>query len=419
MGFVSTCVGNILLALIVYLWFVQKRSESMPVSGPLLCEKANLFHQLLHSDDEEPSFTASSGWLWRFCARHGIRQLSLQGEKLSADAEAPEPFREKLKEVIELEGFTLNQVYNCDETGLYFRLLPKKTLACASEKGAPGMKSSKDRVTLMACANTTGTHKLPLLFVGKNVYTYSNLSFAVGKAANPRCFKHINKTALPVKYYNQKNAWVDANIFRNWFFVHFVPAVELYQRQRGLEPKALLLLDNASAHPNESILTNQVGTIKAMFLPPNTTSLIQPMDQGVLESLKRRYKKKLLRSLVMADEEGTSMFTFLKSVNIKDVVYRSAQAWDDVPSSTLVKSWCKLLQGNDRQHEEIEEIEDEVSPAKFHPLFKRLKSDISNEEVMDWLQGTDDPGHQVLTDEDIVQLVSVVLFVKYIVKYIF
>lgn len=98
----------------------------------------------------------------------------------------------------------------------------------------------------------------------------------------------------------------------------------------------------------------------------------------------------------MADEEGTSMFTFLKSVNIKDVVYRSAQAWDDVPSSTLVKSWCKLLQGNDRQHEEIEEIEDEVSPAKFHPLFKRLKSDISNEEVMDWLQGTDDPGHQVL-----------------------
>ena len=45
-------------------------------------------------------------------------QLSLQGEKLSCDLDAPDPFREKLLKLTEDEDFTLEQMYNCDETGL-------------------------------------------------------------------------------------------------------------------------------------------------------------------------------------------------------------------------------------------------------------------------------------------------------------
>lgn len=112
-------------------------------------------------DLDEMTFKASSQWLWRFRNRHG--------EKLSVDPAAPEPFRKTLEEYIENEGLTLDQVYNCDETGLYFRLLPRKTLAAATEKSAPGMTSSKDRVTLMACLNATGTHKLPFLLIGKTL----------------------------------------------------------------------------------------------------------------------------------------------------------------------------------------------------------------------------------------------------------
>ena len=62
----------------LYLWFVQKRSMGMPVSGPILCEKAKQFNEQLHAEEETtPSFTASSGWLWRFCNRHGIHGLHL------------------------------------------------------------------------------------------------------------------------------------------------------------------------------------------------------------------------------------------------------------------------------------------------------------------------------------------------------
>ena len=61
----------------------------------------------------------------------------------------------------------------------------------------------------------------------------------------------------------------------------------------GVEPKAVLLLDNCSAHPDESELVSSGGKIIAKYLPPNVTSLIQPMDQGVLESLKWIYKRKI------------------------------------------------------------------------------------------------------------------------------
>ena len=66
----------------LYLWFKQKRMSGVPVTGPLLCAKAL---ELSKSLKGETKFCASEGWKWRFCQRHGIRQLSDQGEKLSAD----------------------------------------------------------------------------------------------------------------------------------------------------------------------------------------------------------------------------------------------------------------------------------------------------------------------------------------------
>ena len=58
----------------VYQWFVQKRSVDMPVSGPVLCEKALQLHeQLYQGASNTPSFQASRGWLWHFRHRHGIK----------------------------------------------------------------------------------------------------------------------------------------------------------------------------------------------------------------------------------------------------------------------------------------------------------------------------------------------------------
>ena len=63
-----------------------------------------------------------------FGQRHGIRQFTLQGEKLSADQPAAENFIASFEDIIENGQYTLNQIFNCDETGLYYKLLPRKSL---------------------------------------------------------------------------------------------------------------------------------------------------------------------------------------------------------------------------------------------------------------------------------------------------
>ncbi len=65
------------------------------------------------------------------------------------------------------QKLSMDQVFNCDETGLYFRLLPVQTLVASFEKSAEGRKKSKDRVTINACSNASGTIKLPLHLIGK------------------------------------------------------------------------------------------------------------------------------------------------------------------------------------------------------------------------------------------------------------
>ncbi|GFU05084.1 jerky protein homolog-like [Trichonephila clavipes] len=130
---------------------------------------------------------------------------------------------------------------------------------------------SKDRVTLMACSNAFGNHKLPLM--------------VIGKSAKPRDFKNVNMKSLPVYYRSQKKAWMNAMLFKEWFHDQFVPAVKKFNKENDLPQRAILLIDNAPSHPGTEELSS--GEIKAIFLPPNVTPLLQPMDQCVLQKLKK------------------------------------------------------------------------------------------------------------------------------------
>lgn len=73
------------------------------------------------------TFTANDGWLQRYKHRRGIRFLKITGEKLSANPDAVDPFTEDLNRTIREHDLTQHQIYNADETELYWRLLPDKT----------------------------------------------------------------------------------------------------------------------------------------------------------------------------------------------------------------------------------------------------------------------------------------------------
>ncbi|GBO01501.1 hypothetical protein AVEN_65845-1 [Araneus ventricosus] len=132
---------------------------------------------------------------------------------------------------------------------------------------------------------------------------------------------------------------MDSHLFSKWFFDIFVPSVKSWQEKANLNG-ALLLFDNCPAHPGTDFLKS--GNIQCLFLPPNATSLLQPMDRGVLESLKRRHRKKLNRKLLFEGESAStvSILEFWKSVNIKDCIYMMSEAWESIPQLTKLAKTC-------------------------------------------------------------------------------
>lgn len=185
---------------VLYKWFKQRRSEGVPITGPLICEKAKELHKELNM---EVPYSFSSRCLTRFKHRHGIMYLKTCGEKLSAE-EFIDYFTNLVKEELSSE-----QIYNMDETGLFWRSLPQKTLATSDEKKPSGVKEDKQRITVLVCSNATGTHKCMLLVVGKSV--------------NPHPLKNGNK-----------KAWVTREMIIECFKNNFVAEVHEHNDKMGL-----------------------------------------------------------------------------------------------------------------------------------------------------------------------------------------
>ena len=134
---------------------------------------------------------------------------------------------------------------------------------------------------MLVCVNKTGTHKLKPL--------------CIGKSAKPRCFHHVNMETMPLAYTASGNAWMTAAIFTEWFKKSFVPSVRRHLRECRMEEKALLLFDNCRVHPPAGMLRSADRNITVMYMPPNTTSVIQPLDQGIIAAFKRRYRQELIK----------------------------------------------------------------------------------------------------------------------------
>jgi hypothetical protein len=107
----------------------------------------------------------------------------------------------------------------------------------------------------------------------------------------------------------------------------FESELRLWDRQLRLQNvKILLLVDNCPAHPKLGNLQN----IKLVFLLANTTSILQPMDQGVIRSLKCHFRKLiLLRVIECIDKKQEHTVTLLHAIRCVD------KAWRRVTEKTI------------------------------------------------------------------------------------
>ncbi|GFR95908.1 tigger transposable element-derived protein [Elysia marginata] len=173
------------------------------------------------------------------------------------------------------------------------------------------------RITLLLCANMTGDEKLPV--------------FVIGKSKQPRSFpKDLSK--LPVRYRNSANAWMTGFLFKEWLY-------EWDNKLKIQDRRVLLLFDNCTAHPAVDDL--QMITLK--FLPPNTTSLLQPMDMGVIKNFKGHYRSRLNDRIIASldanpDEKAIGIS---KKITLLNALYLARDAWKELKPSTIVNCYSK------------------------------------------------------------------------------
>lgn len=281
-------------------WFKIQRSRNVPITGPILRQKADEFALLLGKSD----FQCSEGWINRFKVRHSIVFGKISGEAASVPAGVSESWLQSVFPEIR-KGYTDEEIFNADETGLFYKMTYDKTMKFKGDKCIGG-KMSKERITVLVAANMTGSEKSKLL--------------VIGKAKQPRCFKNITVKNLPVIYEHNKRAWMTSELFtklvRNW---------DNNLKQSG--KKILLIVDNCPAHPR----IEGLKVIKLCFLPPNCTSVLQPMDQGVINSLKAHYRKlqitETIKNIELKKECG---------ITLLDAILMVSAAWEAVTAKTII-----------------------------------------------------------------------------------
>lgn len=84
------------------------------------------------------------------------------------------------------------------------------------------------------------------------------------------------------------------------------------------------MLDNATSHPDPKLLIADDGHIVVMYMPPNVTSLIQPMDQSIIYVTKAHYKTALACKI---QNDMRPVSEILKSITLKHAIIFLANAW--------------------------------------------------------------------------------------------
>ena len=347
-------------------WYLLACTKIIYPVGSQLCEKAKQIAERF----QKPEFKASNGWLDRWKKRYNIKHVKINGESGEVSGATVDSWKERLPEL--LQGYASENIWNLDETACFWRALPDHGF-CQKGIQCKGGKKAKQRITVALIANAAG---------GKET------AIVIWKSAKPRCFKSVDMATLPVQYFSQPNAWMTGEILQSVLS-------KLNRRLSAKSRKIILLMDNAGCHPED--IKDIFSNIKIIFLPPNTTSMLQPLDLGIIKNFKVHYRTRLLRFVISKIETCATASEVTKSINILHAIRWVAQAWETVKPETIKKCFRKggVLDNSfavpSRPCEESDPFEDvdEVDTSEMHDLIGQLGPTEDNCSVNEYINGDD------------------------------
>ena len=350
-------------------------------------------------------FCASDGRFLRWRKRYGVnKSLRLRGEAGDVDMEKAVNQIQELG--LKLSEFKPENIFNQDETGLFYRAMPRRTYTwdeiTDSRQLGRGQKAlgAKDRITLMLCVNAIGNRKISPLIIGSS--------------KKPHCFLDLK---CPLPYINQSKAWCDSITYRYWFNSIFLPNIRTWTE----EPVALIM-DNFRGHDMD--VEDPNGQVTIFFLPPNCTSVFQPLDQGVISILKTNYKRKLVNKLIGAYDNFHELQEIAKKINkgrkgieyghpahINDAAKIIDECWKEMDESIIANCWARsqclshlpinmtIGESNIDLKQTINEICQSISNLSLNSLFDREKiQGIGLSEISDMIQNQENEKATELLD---------------------
>ena len=223
--------------------------------------------------------------------RHNVKQFSVAGEDGEVNAETLESWAGRLPEIV--KGYELKDIWNADETGLFWRALSDKSLSVKKGK-CKGGKHAKQRITVLLIVNALGEKEPPII---------------IGRSLTPRCFKNVKDKRRPCGsyYYANKKAWMDSELMEEILRT-------LSRKSAADDSKILLFIDNALSHPEA--FSDCFSHVQIVFLPRNTTSKLQPLDAGIIKNFKVFYRKQLLQHVLARIKPGSKASDVISSVDL-------------------------------------------------------------------------------------------------------
>ncbi|KAG0427180.1 Tigger transposable element-derived protein 6 [Dictyocoela muelleri] len=152
----------------------------------------------------------------------------------------------------------------------------------------------------------------------------------IGHFKTPRPLKNFSPEEVGINYTFSSKAWMNSSLF-----IEYLERMDNDMSRQNR--KILLLLDNAPAH--KSVKRSHV---ELLYFPKNTTSIIQPLDMGIIKAFKDHYQNALINS-IDCDFTGTEVSS-IDSLNIKDAIILISIAWDKISKETIINCFSKGLQ---------------------------------------------------------------------------
>ena len=293
-------------------------TDSSTLMLPNVKEKFSRLFTMNRSKIPRPP-AVDRNWIYRWRQRHGIKYTTFLGEGADADVAAGTQWVEQILPQI-MRDYKPDNIFNADETGIYYKRLPTKGLILKKEV-VRGSKINKSRLTALVGASMTG-EKLPLLLIGLHQQK-----------------KLIGQLPSSITYTYNSNAWMTRTLFETWLDT-------LNEQMRTRQRHIALVVDNCSAHHTQREYSN----LKLFFLPPCVTATHQPCDAGIIAALKARYRRLFLGLLYRV---GLDKPNNLKAISYLQCIQNIHKAWNSIDSDIIVNCFRHAWGDTSIENEEL------------------------------------------------------------------